>query len=379
MRPLSAIDAIAPAFTRTHELLFQPFRWGGSWKLSASSYLGFCGSIFIPLPLIFFFLPRHSFNADNPHPTLVAAFAAVVSVVFLALFYFGARMELVNFEMVVMREKIIAPMWRRAGERMWPMIWTKVILGTVLCLILMPALIHAGVAWFHMMQQMPRPVPGQVQSPAEIRAQMSSMMQGMLGFYGVVYGSFFLLKIFSTILNDFVVPFYLIEGVSLFVAARMAAQVIAADPVQVILYLFMKLVLSVLGLIAYFVAFIISEIALAIPLVILVVVGVFIGMALTKLMGASATILMIVAAVIVYAAFFVALMYISLGLFGYLITLLEAYGIYFLGGRYPRLGELLEPSAPPPFRYTPPPSFSSPEEEDDDTNDPPLPMDPALA
>jgi hypothetical protein len=67
-------------------------------------------------------------------------------------------------------------------------------------------------------------------------------------------------------------------------------------------------------------------------------------------------------------------MYLGVAMFGYLLQVLDAYAIFFLAGRYPLLGDLLEPGPDHPF--TPPPSYPSSDEED---GGPPLPMDPALA
>jgi hypothetical protein len=59
------------------------------------------------------------------------------------------------------------------------------------------------------------------------------------------------------------------------------------------------------------------------------------------------------------------------------MALLNAYAIYFLGGRYPLLGSMLEPGPGHPF--TPPPVFPSAEERKDHDDGPPMPMNPAVA
>jgi hypothetical protein len=87
--------------------------------------------------------------------------------------------------------------------------------------------------------------------------------------------------------------------------------------------------------------------------------------------------LLVAGGIVVYGGFIVAVFYLSVGSFGYLLTLLEAYGIYFLGGRYPLLGDLLQPGIDRPF--TPPPPFPSEDERRDDDGGPPMPMDPAVA
>jgi hypothetical protein len=44
------------------------------------------------------------------------------------------------------------------------------------------------------------------------------------------------------------------------------------------------------------------------------------------------------------------------------LTFMESYALYFLGGRYPMLGYLLDRSTPPPpvYSYSPPPSYYAP-------------------
>ncbi len=48
-------------------------------------------------------------------------------------------------------------------------------------------------------------------------------------------------------------------------------------------------------------------------------------------------------------------------LVGYVITFLQAYALYFLGGRYERVGAYLAPFlAPPAPVYIPPPAYPAP-------------------
>jgi hypothetical protein len=93
--------------------------------------------------------------------------------------------------------------------------------------------------------------------------------------------------------------------------------------------------------------------------------------------GAVATLIVISGWVILGGAAVVALFYVSLGAAGYIFMLLDAYSIYFLGGRYPLLGNLLEPGPGAPF--TPPPVFPSQEERKNSDGGPPMPMNPAVA
>jgi len=69
MRLLSAAEAITPSIERTKAVLFQPFRKGRTWKLSATAYLGRASTIFLPFPLFYlFFLPAvHRWRKPNLH------------------------------------------------------------------------------------------------------------------------------------------------------------------------------------------------------------------------------------------------------------------------------------------------------------------------
>jgi hypothetical protein len=364
MRPLNAIDAIAPAFTRTHETLFKPFRLGRSWKLSASNYLAVCGAMFIPFPLLFAFLPKVG------HDAMSRGFFVVIvtfySVFMMLAFYFGGRMELVAFEMLVTRAKFVAPMWRRYGSRTGPWLGQKALVGTVwtlvVCGVAFVPLSRAVALWSA--QMLTAGTPHTAPDPAAMQA----LINNMLGMESVFFLVFFLLKVPSTLLNDFVLPFYVLEDMSLMTAVQRGFDVFVGDPLHVLLYLVLKPILFIIGAIMMEIAIFVCMIPLGIVAVILaVLVGVTAGH--NSALGA----LLLIPGMILFYGF---VLWLTFGVFGYLVTLLEAYGIYFLGGRYPLLGNLLEPGPGAPF--APPPSFPSREERADDDGGPPMPMNPAV-
>lgn len=375
MQPLNALDAIAPAFTRTHQVLFAPFRMGRSWKLAASAYVAFAGSIFLPFPLIFLGLPI-------PWTSRVAVFLLLLIpiLILLVLFYLGVRMQSVHFEMVVTRAKFIAPMWKRYGKSSWPWLGLKVALGTVVTLVASPLLIARGR---HMMtslmalgSQLPRPDAGAQPDPAAIQHAMfgmfAQMISAVLPFYLVIIVVFMVLKFCSTLLEDFALPFAILEELSLGESLKRGARVIAADPLQTTLYLVLKCVLSIMGLIAQSV---VNQFVLIPVAIVAVLVGVIVGLIGAALGAGQAghVAAFVVGAVAGYGLMIVATLWAQIFTLGYLLTLLEAYAIYFLGGRYQKLGDYLEP---PAYTYAPPPMPPAPDEEDDG---PSLPMDPALA
>jgi len=67
---------------------------------------------------------------------------------------------------------------------------------------------------------------------------------------------------------------------------------------------------------------------------------------------------------VAYFLFFGWVMYLTIGELGILLTFLQYYALFFLGGRYPSLGNALEPPPPPvyvaPPVENPPPTFEPP-------------------
>src|SRR5438045_2784915 len=131
MRPLSASEAIAPAIRRTQEGLFATFKLGRSWKLAIIANLSALGAFFIPTPF-FSFLAK----ASQPHPRAAAlffslGFGTISSIVMFVLFFIGARMEFVLFDIVLVNEKFVAPSWRRHSFNSWRWIGFKLLLSLV--------------------------------------------------------------------------------------------------------------------------------------------------------------------------------------------------------------------------------------------------------
>jgi hypothetical protein len=369
MQPLNAIDAVAPAFTRTHQTLFAPFRFGRSWKLAASQYLGWAGSMFVPFPLFLLLIPRNAVPGFESVRAGLLGFASIVMLVALVILYFCARMELVSFAMLVTRGRFIAPLWRRYAARIWPWLGFKIVVGTVYSALLAAA--FAGPVR-HLFAAMAATLPlleahGRQPDPRQVLGPLMAQWIG-LEFVFVLFS--LLLKIPSTLLNDFVLPFFVLEEIPLPAAVRRGWNVILTDPVQVILYLALKPILFVIGCV-------IQNFALGIGMIPLALVGAVAGGIAAALtphgIGAGLVLLGAIAGMGLFAL----TLYVTLFMTGYLLALLEAYGIYFLAGRYPLLASMLEGAPDKPF--TPPPVFPSEEELRDEDDGPPMPMNPAVA
>ena len=368
MQRLNAIDAISPAFTRVHELLFKPFRVGRSFKLALVSYCAFAGSFFLPFPLLYVGVAA-SVPAVEKSPMFPAlwGWASVVPLIYFGFYSLFARLQLVNFEMVVTLTRVIAPMWRKYPRKVWSWVGVKVVLGLIATSVMVPVLLsslHQMMPLFLRIGDLgPHPTPEAVQQ----------LVAAFYGFYGLAILLFLIPKTLSTLLEDFVMPFFLVEDLPLGAAVQRGWSVFVADPLNCLGYLGMKLILAAIG---YFMQSIALQICM-IPVVLVFGIVGFVGWLALHAAGPAGVVLMVAGAVVLGACLLVVAFYLAVLSTGYLLLLLDAYAIYFLGGRYSMLGNLLEPGPGGPF--TPPPVFPSVEEQEDAGGGPPMPMNPAVA
>ena len=362
MQPLNALDAISPALNRTKQLLVErPFRAGRAWKLCACAYLVQAGGIFIPFPLFAYFLPdaalTGAFTRLHFFVLLLIPF-----VLYMVLFYLGNRMGFVEFEVLVTGRRVIGPMWNRYGSRMWPWMGLKMLYGTAVTLLAIPLAVRVARAFIvNMPPSAPPGVPA-AQAPPVDPAMVTAFMESIFSMYALLLGVMLLLKLGDTLLNDFALPFYTLEDLPIFAALDRAWQVVRRAPGQVVLYLFGKVLLALAGGVA-------MELAVMVCLIPLALVGLLIWLLVGLLVhGPAVHLLMIPLAVLLYAVLLVLL----IGFAGASMCLLEAYAVYFLGGRYSKLGEYLQPAA---YTYAPPPL---PPLDDDEDDGPSLPMNPAM-
>ena len=350
MPPLSAIDAISPAFRLTHHLLLRPFRIGRSWKLAVTQYLGLMGAIFVPLPLALAFLPVPL--AHDPHLRLVLyAAIAVFMLVLLAMFYIGVRLQFVNLEMIITRQVFITPMWRRHSAKVWPVVGLKIAVGTVLYLAMLP------IVWKQTKELMAftLTLPGQTGQQSDPQL-VFELISRFATFYALLLLAFLGFKVISTLFEDFALPFYALEPISLPEALRRGVRVLIAEPLQCLIYLVMKFLLSIAGFMAQYVA----NLLVLIPFFLVFGIAIGIGAAIQALThGPHPTVsaILLILGALLYITLIVAMFWYQVGGFGYIFTVLEAYSVLFLAGRYPHLAMLLRPSpqptlAPPPPRPT---------------------------
>ena len=112
-----------------------------------------------------------------------------------------------------------------------------------------------------------------------------------------------------------------------------------AEPGQFFLYFLLRFLTT-------FAASIIAVIGLAIPFAIVVAIGAVIVIILKTVSTSLAVLLGVPAALLVFVLFLLA----GIGVSGSIGTYRRNYALLFYGGRYPPLGNLLQPPAPPPMQ-----------------------------
>jgi hypothetical protein len=338
MRTLSAAEAISPAIDRTKDVLFRPFRKGRSWKLAATAYLSAMGCFFLPIPLAILILPWMATPATMSKSTFVAVTAcglAIYSAFLWLLFYFGARLEFVLFDIVLFKAELVAPVWRKYSPQTWRWIGLKVAFGTVVSVIAGIPIAYWGIHAFSRLAFQ----PGQPPPPGFVNTFV------LLPIFFI--GWFSLLFLASSLLGDFVLPSLALENATVSVAMGRFMALLRAEPGQVFFFCCFKVLLGIVALIAMELAIFIAEFVVAIPLG---VVG-FFGWLILHQLGAAGVLMMTVGAVLLYVAFVVFFFYFVLGMQGCIMTFFQAYGMYFLGGRYPLLGDMMDRFIPQPYPY----------------------------
>ena len=341
MRLLSAIEAIGPSIDRTKAVLFQPFRKGRTWKLSATAYLARMGTIFLPFPLGYlYFFPAAKRTGGTALAAALVIGLVLITAVGVWLFHLCTRISFAFFDIVLFRGEFVAPAWRKYGppSRKWTA--AKVLLGTVIAAIFAVPLVAFFGNLFVIFSSIK---PGQPPPPESIATIFAAYFFFYFGF-GIFY-------FVSSLLGDFILPSLALENTTLEEAFRRFFELIRREPGQFGLYVLLKFFL---GIAVYMGAFVALEIVIIlVTLILALVIGAF-GF-LLHLIGVPSAVLIGVAIFLAVLWYLFIAFYAVILVMGGVLTFFEAYNLYFLGGRYPLLGDLLEPTyTPPPLPNYPP-------------------------
>ena len=345
MELLSATDAIGPAFARTRAVLLGPDRKGSFLKLALIAALTqpwfFSMAFSYPMQGLQLAL----MTALHPHRSqqfaggvagigvaLVAIPLLIGLVVGIGIVYLFCRLRFVLFDLVLYRDGRVRPAWRKYGHPSARFFGLTLL---VMLAFMLAGAVTLGPAFLHMVRTaMEMAREGQNANPLAMLGAMFPLMGGFL-VAGILWA------IVDSILQDFVLPPMALEDAAIEGALARVRNLFRNHGAQTVLYLLLRLVLGV-GLSAVLMMVALLFVALAAGACFALGLLLFHslwghGLAATILFAALGT-----AMGLFILAFYLAAV---ISVFGMTGTFKQSYALYFYAGRYPALGDLLEPGA----------------------------------
>jgi len=342
--PITAAEAMTPAFERTKQQLFRPFRFSHWWRLALTALLAgemgsggnFHGGNW-NLP------GRHDKGKDfflmaappwmDWHAYLGVIVVAVVLGLLLGIvfIYISSVFRFILFDSVLTERVHIREGWRRWQERggrffLWQIGFAAVMITLVGLVIGLPVLYAFRGGMFDHADE-----------------HVGALVLG--GFLMLFVGGGLLIAsaLVGVFTKDFVVPLMALEELGAIEAWRRLLPMLKSEKGSYAGYIGMKIVLAIASGIVFGILSIIVLLILAIPLAILGILGVAAAAAL----GITWNPLTIVLAVLVGAAVLFGLLWVMAMIMVPAVVFFQSYTLLFFGSRYARLGAMLAPPAPP--------------------------------
>jgi hypothetical protein len=343
--PISAVDALNPAFEHTKKQLFQPFRLGQWTRLALVGLFagemttgGGGGG------------PNFQVPAGHPHgnvpgmphidfalliPLIIMAVIGV-ALLWLLFLYINSRMRFILFDSVVARKCEVRRMWRaRRGPALqyflWQIVFSLVAFAGIVVVVGIPALGALLLGWFS--------------HPHEHIAGL--ILTGVAVFFAFMacIVLFICVHVFT---KDFVVPQMALENISAFEGWRRLLPMLRAEKGGYAGYAGMKIVMALGAAFAVTVVVVILVLMLLIPIGGVGLLSVLFG----KAAGLTWNVFTITLVVVAGCMFLLVLFYGAALISVPVIVYFPAYSIYFFASRYQPLANLIYP--PPPPTYSPP-------------------------
>ena len=354
MRPLSASECISPAIERTKLLLFGPFQWRHFLKLTAVAFFAEVGASTLSFGSN---VQPGKIPGVTPaiHGLIVAVLVGiffVTLVIGLAMLYVGSRLQLVLIEVVATGQTTIAPIWRRYSRLTWRWIGFKLLFFLLCGLILLAALAPVMISMFRNFPSNGSPLP-------------AAWFSHIVLFCGAVFLCVLVVASAYLLLRDLALPFLALGDLSIAETLSRLRAVVGAAPGEVAFYVLLRFLLSLVATIA---AEILIFLVLLISLIPFAVIGGVLWLVLHHA-GTVGTASLIASAIVGGLILLVWMAGVGIGLVGTIFIFTQSYALYFLGGRYPLLGNILEP---PRLVYPTGPPLAA-----EDEGGPPLPMNPS--
>jgi hypothetical protein len=347
--PISAPDAINPAFRHTKEQLFKPFRFGQWARLALVGFLA--GELGSTGGCNF----HYNFPTNTQHPASQQTFLApnwpaqlsnhtalftgmvlaviVIGFVLLVLFtYIGSVMRFILFDSIIAKECHIRQGWARRtgpGFRLfcWQIVFMLVSFAALLIVTGIPVAWAWSLGWF-----------------AHARDHVVGLVLGGLVLLLVLFVLVVLLSVVHVMTKDFVVPQMAMEDISALEGWRRLWLLLKAEKGGYAGYIGIKIALGIGAAIA------VTIVALIVLLVVFIPVGGagIVAFLAGKAAGWSWNFYTIALAVVLGCVLLAILIFLIALISVPVIVFFPAYSIYFFAQRYPPLASLLwpEPATP---------------------------------
>ena len=339
--PTSAVDCVQPAIQHTRDQLFARFRWG-QWSrlalvgiLAAELHVGGCnfGTFNFPInrPRRNEFLP-----AAFPHidPARIAQFAGLIAlaillgiILFFVFLYINSVFRFILFDSVLRKNCSIGEgwaRWHRTGRRyfLWQVVF-QISIGLFFAILIGVPLAIAAAA-------------GGMRDTLEHPGRMLGAII-LLG--GLLIVAALAVAVVQVLAKDFLVPIMALEGLDFADGWSRLLALIHMEPGRYVVYLLLKIVLSIAAAILFGIAAIVPAIAVIVPAIVLVIAA--------HAAGAGWNVTTVSLAVIVGTVFLMILIYLIALVSVPATVFFPAYALHFFAARYPNLNVLLNPSPAP--------------------------------
>jgi len=371
MTTLSPLDALGPAFRRTREVMAQPFRLGFFLKIALIAALTqpafYSASISYPVNGVQFaalrglghrsthglpsygsdFTAGHGLAEQGIHGqglaglaafgiVALAGFAVVGVLVWIGIAYLYCRLRFTLFDLVVYKRGRVRQAWSGYGRQAWRYFGLQLLVGMAFVVVSLIVIGPSLVNFIHTIGSMAK--AGAKAGPdLDPFALLGSMLPFLLSIFLVAA----LWAVVDSLMQDFLLPPMAVEDAPLEFAFGRFFRLLKTDFGSMAIYVLLRFAVGI-GL---------SWILMLLVFVALVLAGLAIfgvGFVLYHLLWASLVgqvvfvALAIMVGVVAIAIYLMAIV----SVYGISAVFKQSYAAYFFGGRYPELGNRLEPPAP---------------------------------
>jgi len=374
MQPLSPVDALSPAFSRSRSILLPPgpapglnapFRFWFFLKIAVIAALtqsNIYGMIFaFTFEAIVFAIAivagASGVNAIHlTHAHMIAGgltapvLAAILIGIFIALgvglflAWLWCRLRFTLFDLVVYRHGLVSRAWSPYSSQSWRFLGLVLLISLGLILLLAvtagPVILHFIAAVRHLTSE-------------QLNADPFLVMSHIFPLYGIFFLFAIVAGLVNAIAEDFILPPLALEDAPPGVAFARFSHLLRARFWFVALYMLLRFVLE-LGL-----AFV-GGIAFFIVLGVLGLGCAGAGFVLYRAFwhaGPGGVAVVVIFCVFAFLLLLAVYLLMALALYGVIAVVKQSYAVWFYGSYYPQLGDRLDPSASIP---SPTPPFTPP-------------------